>query len=172
MIVRSRLLQFTTLLGALAGCRHDLPWPPTPASLHWGEDACDGCRMIVSDQRFAAELCARNGAVERYDDLGCLLERHGDSLDPAGVFVRDFGADRWLRGDTALVLHAPGRIASPMGHGYAAFASAADAEAAARNEPAATIMRLSELLQLGGSRAAVPEPDSAVNHRSKGNENG
>jgi hypothetical protein len=140
------------LMSALAGCGGGGDaWPPEPATVELGADACAGCRMIISDGRWAAQYRAAPGAeVERFDDLGCLLERHGGAAcDPVGVFVASFADEGWVRGDTGWVAMRPD-LASPMGHGLAVFATRDEAAAAA-----ATILPLSTLLRNGVPAAAA-----------------
>src|SRR5262245_36198595 len=90
------------------------PWPPPPAAVRLGEDACASCRMIVSDGRFAAQARDRAGAVDWFDDVGCLVERHGGAAcDPRGVFVACAGDESWVRGDQGFAVRASG-LATPM----------------------------------------------------------
>ena len=46
---------------------------PAPGVIHYDVDACDRCRMTISDPSFAAQLVMRTGKVYRFDDPGCLL---------------------------------------------------------------------------------------------------
>jgi copper chaperone NosL len=134
----------------LAACQGATTWPPAPAEARLGEDACAHCRMIVSDGRFAAQAWDRDGTVEWFDDVGCVLERRGGpGSDPAAVFVHAFDDASWVRGDTGFVVRSPD-IASPMGHGFAAFATRARADAAAAKHRDASVSPLSALL-LGGA---------------------
>lgn len=135
------------------GCGDDRDaWPPTAARIEFGIDACVECRMIVSDERFAAQYHVRGGAPEFFDDLGCLLSRHvGSDCDPAGVFVREFAGNGWVRGDEGFVLRS-GDLASPMGYGLAVYAQREPAEAERVRRSGATVVPLSTLLREGISR--------------------
>ena len=76
MIARALLLT-TLLLASLAGCDSD---PGTgPASVKWDRDACERCRMVLSDRHFAAQIrvppdvLGKRGKVLRFDDIGCAV---------------------------------------------------------------------------------------------------
>jgi copper chaperone NosL len=81
---------------ALAAC--GLPEGPQPIA--WDREPCAHCRMLIGDPAFAAQLQLADGAVESFDDPGCLLAR----LDarPAAVHALWFHhlrEERWLPGD-------------------------------------------------------------------------
>lgn len=57
-----------------------------PNPIAYGKDACDHCRMTISDQRFAAELVNKNGKAFKFDDIVCLR----DYLDAVGQTTADF----------------------------------------------------------------------------------
>ena len=136
---RAVVVAAALLMLMLTACSRQVAWPPVAADPDLGHDACSGCRMLVSDARFAAQYHSRDaqsdrdGAVEFFDDLGCLLKAHGGAnCDPQGVFVRSFDDTRWIRGDAAFVVRTAAFV-SPMGYGGAAFATRADAVLQARS---------------------------------------
>lgn len=140
---------------AVQGCRKDTVWPPEPAPVHFGEDACAACSMIISDPNYAAQIRSPDGAVQVFDDIGCMLNKARATTDPVGVFVRAADDARWIRGDRAYVLK--GRaIASPMGYGFLGFADRSDAEAAARAHPDGVVVALKSLL---GGPTPLPGAD-------------
>jgi copper chaperone NosL len=130
-----------------AGCGGASAWPPPPAQVHLGEDACAFCRMIVSDARFAAQAQTRTAAgAQVFDDLGCLITSSKSApLDPQGIYVRQFDGDAWVRGDQAVVVRAED-ISSPMGSGLAVFATRTAAESEAARHPGATVEELAALV--------------------------
>ena len=75
--------------GLLAGCRPvDLSRPP---AVRFGEEACASCRMIISDERFAAALVTATGEILKFDDIGCLIRQEADQARPEVVYwVRNF----------------------------------------------------------------------------------
>jgi hypothetical protein len=149
---------FYAALFMLGGaCSPAQVWPPSPATLQPGEESCAGCRMFVSDPRFAAQRHARDGSLEWFDDLGCLAEKYGpDDSDPEGVFVRAFTDADWLRGDRGYVLHAAD-IGSPMGYGWRAYATQQQAQGAAIGHADTQLLPIIDFLR-GGAAGSPPRP--------------
>jgi copper chaperone NosL len=148
------MLALAALIGvALSACDGSRSGPREPVAIHFGEDECAHCKMIVSDDRQAAELVKRDGSAAIYDDLGCLLSREAHA-DPGDVFVRAFDGSGWLRAESAVVVRSAG-IATPMGFGLAAFGTREAAEAEARRHPDASVVPLATLLR-DGARPAPP----------------
>jgi copper chaperone NosL len=123
------------LTAALAvACRSG---PSPPAVLDTRNDACATCRMMVSDQRFAAQLVAPNEEPRFFDDLGCLETylRKTPSL-PRGsvVYVADHRTKAWVLGAAAVYTRVEG-LEAPMRSPFLAHESgasrAADPDAAA-----------------------------------------
>lgn len=114
------------IFSACARSGSDLP------TIHYGRDACARCGMIISEERFASGYIGTDGETVAFDDLGEFLA--AVSKDPALVakfYVHDAQAGRWLRASQAVFVKLSG-LATPMGSGYAAFASQAEAEDFAR----------------------------------------
>ncbi|MCL4243773.1 MAG: nitrous oxide reductase accessory protein NosL [Candidatus Dadabacteria bacterium] len=112
------------LLAALFTACGDRP-PTGPVEVHYGEDVCERCRMIISDQRFAAQYVTEKGEAKKFDDIGCLaaeLKTDGGEDIASGVYVADFATGAWIDARKAHYLKSAD-IASPMGYGIAAFAS-------------------------------------------------
>lgn len=128
--MRYALFLFMAL--SLLACGGDKP-PAGPAEVHYGEDVCDRCKMIISDERFAAQYATKTGQVKKFDDFGCMaaeLGSDGGKDEVGGIYVTDFTTSAWLDARKAHYLKSPG-IASPMGYGIAAFGT----EAALRADP-------------------------------------
>jgi copper chaperone NosL len=107
--------------GFLGGCGTDLSRPPT---VRYGEEACAHCRMIISDDRFAAALVTKGGDTLKFDDIGCLVEHKADQQQlPGSVsihWVRDFGGGGWLDARSASYVHST-KVHSPMGYNLTAL---------------------------------------------------
>ncbi|HET7544403.1 MAG TPA: hypothetical protein VFK05_31245 [Polyangiaceae bacterium] len=109
-----------------------------PIDPFWGKQACESCRMLVSDPRFAAQLLDERGQRFYFDDVGCLdayLVDHPQTK-PRGLWVR-LGT-RWVPAEAA---HYAAGAASPMAYGFVAqeagpvdFATVRTAAAAHRRE--------------------------------------
>jgi len=103
---------------ALAGCES------APRPLVAGTDACDFCRMTVSDIRFGAELQSGTGKLHTFDAIECLASFYLDAAgrdDVRGAWVTDFEGQRLVPADSALFLEG-GSLKSPMGRSIVAFA--------------------------------------------------
>jgi copper chaperone NosL len=91
--------------------------------------------MAVSDPRVAAQVVAPGEEPDFYDDIGCLARDLAKrTLSPdAVVFVADHRTGEWVGAGGAVYVRVPG-LATPMGSGIVAHASAAsrDGDAAAR----------------------------------------
>jgi copper chaperone NosL len=115
---RINIMAWLIAAGLLAGCRPvDISRPPT---VRFGEEACASCRMIISDERFAAALVTAAGEALKFDDIGCLLKHEAGQLRPdVAYWVRDSRSGGWLDAWEATFVHSAS-IVSPMGYGLAA----------------------------------------------------
>jgi copper chaperone NosL len=84
------------LAAALAACGP----PEGPQPIVWDREPCAHCRMLISDPAFAAQLHTTDGAVESFDDPGCLFARLA-ARRPAvhALWFHHVREDRWLRAD-------------------------------------------------------------------------
>jgi nitrous oxide reductase accessory protein NosL len=108
-----------------------------PPELRAGRDECAECGMIVTDDRAcAAVLVEIDGHHEHrlFDDLGCLIDFQNESRDGRRVlegWVVDHADGGWLPLKEAHYLLADtGRLMTPMGSGYVAYADLAAARGA------------------------------------------
>jgi len=116
------------LVVLLAGCAGSAP---APVAIDTRHDACDGCRMAISDVHFAAQIVARSEEPLRFDDIGCMrdwLEGHGNGPRGAVAWVADHGSGAWVRAADAVYTQVEGRR-TPMGSGLLAHADAASRDA-------------------------------------------
>lgn len=108
----------------------------TPPEIHYGEDMCASCGMVISDPRFAAGLAweIEPGRYESlpFDDIGDLVGYLRDHTEKTIVdsWVHDYTTEEWIDAATAWYVLSP-EIHSPMMHGVAAFATAGAAQAMA-----------------------------------------
>jgi copper chaperone NosL len=110
-------------LAALAGCGGTEA--VSPPVIHYGEQECAECRMIVSEERFAAGAVARvDGRLESFafDDLGCMLTwADGAGREVLGLFVHDLDSAEWIEAARAFYLRSR-HVHTPMAFGVAAYA--------------------------------------------------
>jgi copper chaperone NosL len=161
---RIRVMVGLIAAGMLAGCQPGNA--NRPPNVRFGEEACDSCRMIISDERFAAALVTALGDALKFDDIGCLIKHeHGQLRPEVTYWVRDFRGGEWLNARGATYVHAPS-VVSPMGFGLAARRSddAANESSAGLKE---RILSFFELPDLVAEESRGPESDQP---KAKANE--
>jgi copper chaperone NosL len=120
---------FALLLAACSG----RPVQPTAPEIHYGEDMCSDCGMIITEPRFAASYAAKQGegAYETFifDDIGDMLHHMQQNLTIVGVgwWVHDYDSQEWIDATTAYFVVSD-QIKTPMNHGTAAFGTQTAAE--------------------------------------------
>ncbi|MBX2921887.1 MAG: nitrous oxide reductase accessory protein NosL [Chitinophagaceae bacterium] len=96
---------------------------PEPINLY--KDACESCKMSISDERFASELITKKGRIYKFDDLGCMLG-YVATLGEANIkkyYVADYtNSNVLLDAATAWYVHNEA-LHSPMNGNTAAFPS-------------------------------------------------
>ncbi|NLR57505.1 hypothetical protein HGH93_05315 [Chitinophaga polysaccharea] len=117
-----------SILFILTSCSHN---GPDPINLH--KDACDFCKMSISDGRFMGEVTTRKGRVYKFDDMHCLLSYvSGMGKEYIGnYYTGSFEKEHELIDATTAWYVVHESLRSPMGGNIAAFAtkSAADTQA-------------------------------------------
>ncbi|HET8771449.1 MAG TPA: nitrous oxide reductase accessory protein NosL [Gemmatimonadaceae bacterium] len=116
--------------------------PAGPRSLRPGEDACDYCRMEITDPRFAAQVVTSTGKQVLFDSVECMAS-YVRTASPGTVretWVGDAQATRgvrWVRASAAGYV-VGGALQAPMGQPVA-FGSPAAATAAAARQGGTTV---------------------------------
>lgn len=145
---RSLLAVLATLallfaLGA-AGCGSGSP-EAKPPEIRYGQDVCDHCGMLISDERFAAGYVTAGGETRRFDDIGDLLAYDAErDEDVAAYWVHDYDSRAWVRAEDAWFLSAAG-VTTPMASGLVAFAERSRADGLAASD-GGDVMPWEELL--------------------------
>jgi nitrous oxide reductase accessory protein NosL len=139
-------MRFSGTVGALAALLLLLPLglaacgpapdPMAPPEIVYGEDVCDACGMIISEERFAAAAIvsgADGPTARKFDDIGDMLDYHARNpeVEILRWYVHDHDSLKWLDAMTASFVRSQ-QLGTPMGSGIAAFADAAAAEAKAQ----------------------------------------
>jgi hypothetical protein len=102
------------------GCGNHVP--PGPPIIHYGQDACAGCGMIISDERFASALVisTTDAPALLFDDIGCMLRyEHDQPALSVQRFFHDAETRKWID-ESHAALHKSGRN-TPMGSGLIAL---------------------------------------------------
>lgn len=137
------LLSLGMLALVLAGCA-STPATPAPPKIHYGEDICTECGMIINDPRFACAYAHETGEGRYenfiFDDVGDMLHHMQENLTlkAVGWWVHDYGSEEWIDATTAYYVVSD-QIKSPMNHGIAAFAAERDAATLATDLGAAVL---------------------------------
>jgi copper chaperone NosL len=123
-----RLALATDVLG-LSGCAESIE--VQPPQILYGQQECERCRMIVSDERFAAGMIIERTDGSRvalaFDDVNCLFdfERDCDDGRVLARYVHDVNTREWLDASTAAFVASDG-LETPMASGVGAAASRDD----------------------------------------------
>lgn len=103
---------------------------PEPVKLH--SDACESCKMAISDGRYMAEIITKKGRVYKFDDLSCLLD-YTSGMEPGTIkayYIGNAEKDNELFDATTAWYISHESLRSPMGGNTAAYTTK---EAAAAN---------------------------------------
>ena len=103
---------------------------PDPRPLALGQDACDYCKMAISDARFGGEVVMKTGKIHTFDAVECLAAwvNAADASKIAGVYVVDLQHPGTLVPAESAGFLKGAMVPSPMGRAISAFASPAAAE--------------------------------------------
>lgn len=129
------LIIFITFILISCGSKRD----PKPVEIYPEEDVCETCRMLITDQRFAAEFIPRKGRSKKFDDPICMI-RYFDMAkkldlgitpeDVVAYYVKDYLTKEWIKAKEATFVRAD--IVTVMGFGVVAFKDLPRAEAFAK----------------------------------------
>jgi copper chaperone NosL len=118
----------------------------TAPSIHFGQDVCAKCAMIISDERFAGAIgLRRKGRVEHlfFDDVGEMLEYDPGQHEEIRWYATSAVSRQWLDAETAFFLHSDNLI-TPMGTGIGAYSTREEASRA-QEEHGGTILSFADL---------------------------
>lgn len=121
------------LVAPMGGCDRETP-DATPA-IALGEDVCNECGMIISDERFAAATIVegpRGPEPRLFDDYNCQINYDITHPDDRIVtrWAHDYADATWVPTEHAWFVHSPA-LHTPMGSQTAAYKAHDAAEQAA-----------------------------------------
>jgi copper chaperone NosL len=136
------------LLAALAACAPK-DGALQPPEIAYGQDLCEQCGMLIDQPQLAAASLTTDGTAHKFDEIGDMVQYHNEhpTEQVEAWFVHDYETEAWIRAETAFFIYSP-QLATPMGHGLAAFETEADAQALAGQFKA-------EVLSFDGMRAVM-----------------
>ena len=115
-----------TALILLAGCAG--PSVDKAPNIHYGQDPCSECRMIIGDKRFAAAFISEDGEFFKFDDIGCMRTYEAkNKVLPRNSWVHDYPSEQWVMKGQAVFVFSK-QLVTPMGYGIAAFSDAGAAK--------------------------------------------
>lgn len=142
--MKAFLLSIVLLLVSTA-CRSNASAEPVPPVIHYGEDLCEFCGMIISDERYAAGYITQDGQDYIFDDIGGMFQAHLQRQDDvAAFFVHDYEDIAWIRAETAHYVLSDD-LPTPMLSGLAACDSPERAAALA-DEVGGSVLTFEEVL--------------------------
>ena len=96
-----------------------------PQPISFGKDACHFCKMIITDQRFGAELVTDKYKIYKFDDTHCIVSflKSGElqQTQIADIYLVDYSQQGQLVKATESFLFQSDALRSPMGGNVAAF---------------------------------------------------
>ena len=122
--MKSLIFLFVCFLFVLTACSE-----PGPVPIFYGQDIGEYCGMIISDNRFGAEIVTTKGKVYKFDSVESMIAyklENFESEDIHSYWVTDFAnPGELISAENAYYLKAE-KIHSPMGLGLVAFSSEDD----------------------------------------------
>lgn len=132
-----------------------------PEPINYNKDACDFCKMSISESKFAAEVITSKGRAYKFDDVACMLQYTAQSPDikVKNHYVSNFANGNELIDATAALFVEHKELRSPMGGNTAAFATKENAkEYASKNQ--ATILEWTDLQKINSTESNQPNEHS------------
>jgi copper chaperone NosL len=134
-----------SLLFLIISCQRDSE--VKPAEIFYGEEVCDRCKMIISQELFSAQYILLGGKVKKFDDIGCMMnyifEEEAQKDKVLAIFVRDYNSKEWIEGEKAYYIGSS-NIKTPMGHGLVALKEREAAEKLAKEKEGKLLESFSE----------------------------
>ena len=127
-----------------------------PVDMHWDRDICERCRMILSDQKHAAQVRYMDeksrSRVRRFDDIGCALiwleDKPWRDVATTEIWTTDHRDGKWIDARTAY--YVKGQV-TPMEYGIGAQSTAPIETSLTLAEAKAHIYKIEETYNLHGA---------------------
>jgi copper chaperone NosL len=152
------------LLLVISACANNTAAEPAPPLIHYGEDVCEFCGMIISDERYAAGYITQDGQEKIFDDMGGMFQYHLQNQDEVvAFFVHDYEDTAWIRAETAHYVMSK-ELPTPMLHGLVACDSPEKAQALAK-EVSGSVFTFNEVLTYYQEKSSIAKDDGNHQHR-------
>ncbi|MBW7886843.1 MAG: nitrous oxide reductase accessory protein NosL [Bacteroidetes bacterium] len=117
---------FSISILLLAGCSTH------PSPIQYGQDECEHCRMLITDNRYGAEIVTDKGKVLKFDSIECLIKYAlAKSIIADGkqkFFVTDFLKPETFTNPQSAFYIQNENFRSPMGLNVSAFGAKEEAQ--------------------------------------------
>ncbi|MCO5182617.1 MAG: nitrous oxide reductase accessory protein NosL [Anaerolineae bacterium] len=153
----------------LAACKQAIDTSVAPEIIA-GQDVCDRCGMLISEEKFAAAYWTTDGEPRRFDDIGGMFAHYHEVGEDVDTFwVHDYLTGEWIRAEDASYVLDPS-LTTPMGFGVAACAEEAQAQALAAGQEGAVVVSFADMIAIadagemeaGSMRQHNPDHDHAA----------
>lgn len=139
------IILLSVVLLLLVGCGQSVD-TNVPPEIIYGQDVCDECGMIISEEKHAAAYWTTDGQARRFDDIGGMFASLADNPeDVATYWVHDITSGEWIRAEDAYFVK-DSDLMTPMGFGIVACAEEDQAHALAYGKEDAMVMSFAEML--------------------------
>lgn len=119
-----------------------------PPEIAYGQDVCDNCNMLISEEKFASAYWTADGEARRFDDMGEMLTyMKSNPEEIASTWVHDVNSAEWLAAEDAFFVMNSG-VSTPMGTGIVACSTEAEAQALAYGQDGAMVLTFAELMSM------------------------
>lgn len=110
-----------------------------PEPIKYGNDLCALCKMVVSDERYGAELVSSKGKKFKYDSAECLVHYlNAEALNDqeiSGIYVTDYKRPQTLIDAKTAFFLISESLPSPMGENLTAFSTQDEAKDLQQKHP-------------------------------------
>ena len=117
-----RLVAFAVLCLLIMACKGGNE-EQLPVDFVWDREACEECKMALSDPHYSAQVIDPKGRPYYFDDIGCAVLWLGRQpwKDKARTWVNDVKTSEWIEAKKANWI--AGDPQTPMGYGFSATLS-------------------------------------------------
>lgn len=119
-----------------------------PVPIQLNKDACDYCKMTISDGKFCSEIITEKGRCYKFDDVHCMISYHKENANVKSqyFYVHDFNQKMEFLNLANSFLVESKSFKSPMGGNTATVKTKADADKLLLTYPESKIVSWDALL--------------------------
>lgn len=130
------IIQLVALCMLITACSQE------PVKIHYGSEECAHCRMMITDDRFAAQIITKKEKAIKFDAVECLAayqaENEKDQEGAVYWFSNYENSGDWIKFENAVFIKSE-VVKSPMGASLLSVSSSEEAEKHLQNQPGKVI---------------------------------